>query len=166
VFPKLERIEQPGISPVRTTRSTSMTATLSLSRRSDRCTPRPVGLHRIHGDRADVQGDAAPTTVDYGGRRMVAALLAVTLVALVAVTLSALVGAAVDVGGRTVAATDVASASGAAPVARIHVAQPGDTLWAIADLYRGEIGRGRFVDALIALNGGTVIQAGQAVRLP
>ena len=51
-------------------------------------------------------------------------------------------------------------------VVRIHVAEPGDTLWSIADAYRGDVGRDRFIDALIDLNGGTGIQVGQAVHLP
>ena len=48
----------------------------------------------------------------------------------------------------------------------VHVARSGDTLWSIADAYRGQVGRDSFVDALVALNGGTVIHIGQAVRLP
>jgi LysM repeat protein len=51
-------------------------------------------------------------------------------------------------------------------MAAVHVAAPGDTLWAIADRYRGDVGRDRYIDALVTLNGGTSIQAGQAIRLP
>ena len=52
------------------------------------------------------------------------------------------------------------------PVVEIHVARSGDTLWSIAETYRGEVERHAFVDALITLNHGTSIQIGQAVRLP
>ena len=41
-----------------------------------------------------------------------------------------------------------------------------DTLWSIASTYRGTVEQGRYVDALIRLNGGTSIEVGQAVRLP
>jgi LysM domain len=61
-----------------------------------------------------------------------------------------------------------ASAAGAGMAsARLVVrAEPGDSLWSIAEAYRGEVGLQRYVDALIDLNGGTQIAAGQLVRLP
>jgi Tfp pilus assembly protein FimV len=46
------------------------------------------------------------------------------------------------------------------------VARPGDTLWSIAEAQRGDIAVRRYVDALIDLNGGPSIQAGQRVLLP
>ena len=123
-----------------------MTATMYPSRRADRIAAR--------------SGD----DVDYAARRAVAAVLAVLVVAVLAIAGSALVGALVDVGGRPAAASDIATVVEAAP--SVHVAQPGDTLWSIADRYRGDVGQGRFVDALVDLNGGAAIQIGQAVRLP
>ena len=62
------------------------------------------------------------------------------------------------------AAVDAGSADAAAP--DVHVARAGDTLWSIADEYRGDIGRERFIDALVTLNGGTSVYIGQAVVLP
>lgn len=60
-----------------------------------------------------------------------------------------------------------ASAAGAAPTTHsVHVARPGDTLWAIAHEFRGELAHDRYLDALIGLNGGVGIEIGQAVRLP
>jgi len=100
-------------------------------------------------------------------RSMCAAVLlfaAVVLVAVVFAAALAVVSAAVDTGGRPAVASDF-DATGAATV-RTHVAQPGDTLWSIADRYRGDVGQGRFVEALFDANGGTVIQIGQAVHLP
>jgi Tfp pilus assembly protein FimV len=132
-----------------------MTATMSSNSNVDRITPRPVGR----------RSSRVPADVDYGIRRAVAAVIAVLLVAVVAIAVSTLGSALADVGGRPAAASDAAAAS-ASPIVRIHVAQPGDTLWSIADRYRGDVGQGRFVDALIDLNGGTVIQVGQAIRLP
>ena len=100
--------------------------------------------------------------VNYAVRRAVAAALAVIVLALVALAASASIGALLDVDGRPASASDAV----AAPIVRIHVAQPGDTLWSIAQQYRGDVAHGRYVDALIDVNGGTAIQAGQAVRLP
>ena len=109
---------------------------------------------------------SSPAGVHYGVRRAVVAVLVVMVVALLAVSVTAVAGALVDVGGRPAAASDIASGGAASPIVRVHVAEPGDTLWSIADRYRGDVGRGRFVDALVDLNGGAVIQIGQAVRLP
>ncbi len=128
-----------------------MTATLYPSRSSR-------SAERVH-----VATDRTP---NYAVRRVVAVLVAVAAVATIMVAASAIVIALADVGGRPAAASDVASAFGDAPAARSHVAQPGDTLWSIADEYRGPISHDRFVDALIDLNGGTVIQVGQSIRLP
>ena len=102
------------------------------------------------------------THANYALRRSVAAALVVIVLAMVAIAASSSIGALLDVDGRPAVAADV----GAAPIVRIHVAQPGDTLWSIAEQYRGDVGQGRFVDALISINGGIAIQAGQAIRLP
>ena len=48
----------------------------------------------------------------------------------------------------------------------VHVARPGDTLWSIADTHRGDVGQSSYVDALVRINGGASIVAGQLVRLP
>jgi hypothetical protein len=42
----------------------------------------------------------------------------------------------------------------------------GDSLWAIAEAHHGSVPIRRYLDALIDLNGGTVIEVGQLVRLP
>jgi nucleoid-associated protein YgaU len=123
-----------------------MTATLYPNRRTDEFTAR----------RSD--------EIDYTARRVAAAVAAVVAVALLAIVGSGLVGALADLGGQRVAATDIAVVSEATP--SMHVAQPGDTLWSIAERYRGDVGHGRYVDALVDVNGGTAIQVGQAVRLP
>jgi len=109
---------------------------------------------------SDFSHTSAP--VNYALRRSVAAVLAVIVIALLALAASASIGALLDVDGRPAAASDAT----ASPIVRIHVAQPGDSLWSIAGQYRGDVAQGRYVDALIDANGGTAIQAGQAVRLP
>lgn len=134
-----------------------MTATLYPNRRADHVTARPLGL-----------GPAVSTdrTVNYTIRRTAAALLVIVVIAITVIAASAMIGAIGDVGGRPAAASNVTSGADGAPIVRIHVAEPGDTLWSIADRYRGEVDQDRFVDALIDVNGGTLIQVGQAVRLP
>lgn len=139
-----------------------MTATLYPARRSDPIRRRVGRAHRGNG----LRGPDAADSANFAVRRAIAAVVVLVVVAVGAFSVSALVGALVDVGSRPAAASDIAELSADAAVVRIHVAQPGDTLWSIADQYRGEVGQGRFVDALIDANDGTAIQVGQAIRLP
>jgi LysM repeat protein len=63
----------------------------------------------------------------------------------------------------------VPASAAAGPPAHIRTtitAQPGDTLWSIAQAHRGGVPVGRFVDKLVDLNGGASIQAGQQITLP
>jgi len=46
------------------------------------------------------------------------------------------------------------------------IAQPGDTIWALAHRHRGSVDHGRFVEMLIAANGGPSLQVGQQVVIP
>lgn len=59
-----------------------------------------------------------------------------------------------------------ASAAVSQPARSTVVAQPGDSLWTIAQQHRGEVSLVRYVDKLVALNGGATIVVGQAVVLP
>ncbi len=165
-----------------------MTATLHSSSPANRYTNRHTNRHtnrntlgpanRASGQNRCCTAGASPRAhrghveadrVNYGARRAVVAVVAVVavmIVALFALAAASVVGAVFDVGGQRASASEVAPVGPDSSIVRIHVAQPGDTLWSIADRYRGEVGQGRFVDALIDLNSGTVIQVGQAVRLP
>ena len=134
-----------------------MTAVIHSARRKDSPQQRQYRQYRRGAGRQSIRVCSEP---DYVARRFVA----IVLVALVFAVASVAVSAAVDSGGRPAVASDFPSAG--ADIVRTHVAQPGDTLWSIADVHRGDVGQGRFVDALIDANGGTVIQIGQAVRLP
>ena len=134
-----------------------MTAVIYSARSDDSPQQRQYRRYRRSAERQSVQQVAEP---NFAARRFIA----VVLVALVFAIALVAVSAAVDSGGRSAVASDFDAAG--ADTVRTHVAQPGDTLWSIADLYRGDVGQGRFVDALIDANGGTVIQVGQAVRLP
>ena len=122
---------------------------------------RPVGVRR----EAPHHPDAAMP--NYTVRRVLVAVVALAALAAVAVAVVETAGGLVDLGGRPAAASEVStSAAGDVTVRSIHVAAAGDSLWSIADLYRGPVGRDRYVDALISLNGGTDVLVGQAIRLP
>ncbi len=117
-----------------------------------RTTPRPAGRRR----------PAAPATASTYRRRR--AVVGGVLAAVVAV--------------GTLAAHDVLAGSGGVPASAAEglpalvdgpsalTAQPGDTLWAIAERHRGEVSLTRYVDKLVDLNGGPSLQAGQQVLLP
>ncbi|MET0144869.1 MAG: LysM peptidoglycan-binding domain-containing protein [Ilumatobacteraceae bacterium] len=59
-----------------------------------------------------------------------------------------------------------AAGAGTAPAVSQVRAEVGDSLWAIAERFHGDVPMQRYVDALADLNGGTAIVAGQVVRLP
>jgi nucleoid-associated protein YgaU len=121
---------------------------------------RQIQARHVHPQRFD-------TVPNYAVRRLLATMVALAVLAVGAIAAVEAVGALVDLGGRPAAASEIpapGSALAAAPA--VHVAAPGDTLWSIAEQYRGAVSRDRYVDALIDLNGGTGIQVGQPVRLP
>lgn len=61
-------------------------------------------------------------------------------------------------GGEPASATAVRQAN--------YLVQPGDTLWSIAENHCGGANLADYVDDLIALNGGTIVQVGQLISLP
>ena len=79
---------------------------------------------------------------------------------------------AVWLGAGTVLANrggDPASASTVRPAlapAQVYVAQPGDTMWSIAQRFHGSAAAAHYVDELIGLNGGAALEVGQAITLP
>ncbi len=119
---------------------------------------------RTHGPTPDRNGTARPLGApNYVARRIWFAL-ALVIVATVLITAVAVPAASLaGFGGAPAVASGAQPASSAAA---IHVAVPGDTLWSIAAEHRGPVGHADYLWALIDLNGGTTIQAGQAVRLP
>ena len=91
---------------------------------------------------------------------------------LVAFVFIAIVGA-LWVGGGSVLANRggaPASTSAVRPAsvssAASYVVQPGDTIWSIAQRFHGEGSQMRYVDALVAINGGSALQVGQVMTLP
>ena len=76
--------------------------------------------------------------------------------------------AALGVGAGNVLANrggEPASAS-AVRQATDYLVQPGDTMWSIAESHRDGANLVDYVDELIALNGGTLVQVGQLISLP
>jgi nucleoid-associated protein YgaU len=124
----------------------STTLVLTAGPSADRHAPRAV-VHR------------AVAEVTYRRRRLVAGWVLATVLAFGAVvTHDVLAGS----GGVPASA----AASQPARVRTTVTAQPGDTLWSIAERHRGGVAITRYVDKLVDLNGGASIQAGQAVVLP
>jgi LysM repeat protein len=110
----------------------------------------------------EVRAMVRPTLPNYALRRLVVgSFVAVTLF----VGMLGVVGMSSGFTGSPASAAAASPADvDAAP--SVHVAQAGDTLWSIANTYRGNVDRDRFINALVRLNGGVEIQAGQAIWLP
>lgn len=104
------------------------------------------------------QAASRPTTQVYIRRRLLVALVLLTVVA------------AVWLGAGDVVANrggEPASASAVRPVSsQTYIVQPGDTMWSIARVHHGERSLSDYVDLLIEQNGGTLLQIGQQVVLP
>ncbi|MAT06645.1 MAG: hypothetical protein CL424_16535 [Acidimicrobiaceae bacterium] len=135
-----------------------MSATISLQH-----TPRTPQRRRVH--------DGATTLRPAESRRAVRRVSEATYRRRRAVVGTAL-AAFVAVGAVTT--YDVLAGSGGVPASAAVsqparstvIAQPGDSLWSIAERNRGEVALVRYVDKLVALNGGATIQVGQLVVLP
>ena len=129
--------------------SFDMSATMSMCPPADSPADSPVGAR------------AATTTSEatYRRRRAVVGAVLACLVAC-----GAVLAHDVLAGSRGVPAS--AAAGQPAHVRTRVTAQPGDTLWSIAQSHRGGVPVGRFVDKLVDLNGGASIQAGQQITLP
>ncbi len=100
-----------------------------------------------------------PSVPNFALRRL---LVGMTATVALCFGLVAAVGVSAGVSGGTASAapaTDVVAPS-------MHVAQAGDTMWSIANTYRGDVDRDRFINALIDANGGVDVQVGAAVLLP
>jgi LysM repeat protein len=119
------------------------------------------------GVEAEVRGMVRPKVPNYAIRRLLvgsaALVLAVASLAATVGVLAGFQGSPASASGGQSAVTDFTDVAASAS---IHVAQPGDTLWSIADAYRGGISRDRYIDVLIQINGDTGVFAGEAVWLP
>lgn len=95
-----------------------------------------------------------PSQATFVRRRVMVAVLGVTL----------MIAGWVGLGGA--APSSAARPAGQIAVAPTYVVQPGDTMWSIASRHAGDGSHTRYVDALVELNGGTRITAGQQILLP
>lgn len=112
-----------------------------------------------------IEGGRSPArmAVTYRRRRLVVLLAAVAVVVLAVVGALALVAATRSLVKPAVA---VATSPGPSGTAHTVVAQPGDTLWSIAERlpHHGDVRV--LVDQLAALNGGSQLSAGQRIVVP
>jgi nucleoid-associated protein YgaU len=93
----------------------------------------------------------------YARRRLAVGLLLITTV------LVLFFGAGHVVANR---GGDPASASTVRPATHAYIVRSGDTLWSIGERFHGDAALVDYVDALVAVNGGTRLQVSQALTLP
>ena len=106
--------------------------------------------------RAAAVAEQRPATQVFVRRRLMVAMV------FIAVVVALSVGAGSVLANRGGAP---ASTSAVRP-ATTYVVQPGDTIWSIAQRFHGEGSQMRYVDALVAINGGSALQVGQVMTLP
>lgn len=114
------------------------------------------------GVEGEVRGLVRPPVPNYARRRLI---VGAAFVVVCMFTMLAAVGVLAGFGGAPASASGVQPVRTAATMS-MHVAEPGDTLWSIADTHRGDIDHAPYLDVLIRLNDGIGVQAGQAVWLP
>ena len=59
-----------------------------------------------------------------------------------------------------------AHAAGLADQPTRYIVQPGDSLWSLAQRFRGRVGMSTYVRALVDANGGSTVRPGQMLELP
>jgi nucleoid-associated protein YgaU len=125
-------------------------------------------------------GDLRPGHAVYVRRRLAVVLIALGLALGVAVAARAVLadrgGVPASIPAIRPANIDAASGSQAvqSPVAATpvnvaatrYIVQPGDSLWSLAQQFRGRTGMTTYVDALVRANGGAAVQPGQLILLP
>jgi len=108
-----------------------------------------------------VRAMVRPSVPNYRLRRLLVGTAAVVALAF---SLTAAIGVIAGFSGSAASAAPVVERPAAAVAT--HVARPGDTMWSIANTYRGDIDRDRYINTLIDLNGGVEVIAGAAIVLP
>jgi nucleoid-associated protein YgaU len=98
----------------------------------------------------------APSVATYQRRRLVVLVAAILLLGVV-------IAGVIGVTGTTAQADQAVAGQSVEP--RTVVAQPGDTLWAIAQRVAPQANISELVDELVRLNGDAIV-AGQLVRIP
>jgi len=127
----------------------------------------PAAVRRVHDAPVDTRIIARAElrhrrrTATYRRRRAVAGLLLAVVSGTGALAASTLL---TGPGGVPASAAGAATEQAGHPMS-VRV-EAGDSLWSIAQAHHGTVSIARYVEALIDRNGGTVIEAGQLVRLP
>jgi len=119
-------------------------------------------------------GHLRPDRAVYMRRRLLVGLVFVALFTLVAFTASTVLADRGAVPASSPAIRPAPAGAISSPLLTPTVAatstylvQSGDTLWSIAEQFRGDRGMSSYVEALIAANGGaTTLQIGQSLTLP
>jgi Tfp pilus assembly protein FimV len=117
-------------------------------------------------------GPSRPSHAVYVRRRVAMLLVVVGLLILVGFTANEVLA---DRGAVPASSPAIRPAQAALPPpagpgfpspANLYVVRSGDTLWSIAEQFHGHHSVTDYVDELIASNGGTSLQSGQALTLP
>ena len=118
-------------------------------------------------------GNFRPNHAVYVRRRLLVALVLVAIVALVGLTASTVLADRGAVPASSPAVRPAPIDAGSSPLlpptaaaTTTYVVRAGDTLWSIAAQFRGHRSQTSYVEALVAANGGTSLQIGQALTLP
>jgi len=129
------------------------------------------GPRAVRAQASSASSDSRPDRATYVRRRLAALVFLVTLV--LSVGLAARHGlaargdgpASTSTGGRATSSAELAAITGV-QADGTYVVQPGDSMWTIAArVHRGSDLAG-YVDALVALHGGSAIAPGERIRLP
>ena len=119
-------------------------------------------------------GDSSPVAQLYARRRLMVGLCLTAIVLVLFLSTGHVVA---NRGGAPASASMIRPASATSPssdavpvaapaAANLYIVQPGDTLWSIGQRFHGNTVLADYVDALVATNGGTVLQVSQALTLP
>lgn len=100
--------------------------------------------------------EQAPTMVLFVRRRLLVSM------ALITVVVALWAGAGNVLANRGGAPASTSAVRPATP----YIVHAGDTMWSIAQHFRGQASQVGYVDALIAVNGGSSLQVGQVLTLP
>jgi nucleoid-associated protein YgaU len=126
------------------------------SRPGTRPASRPAARRSAQHPSLATNAASAPSVATYQRRRL-AVLVAAMLI------LGVVIAGVIGVTGKTAQADQAVSGQSVEP--RTVIAQPGDTLWAIAKRVAPQANISDLVDELVRINGDAIV-AGQLVRIP
>ena len=125
-------------------------------RPASRPASRPAARRSAQHPSLATNAASAPSVATYQRRRLVVLVAAMLLLGVV-------IAGVIGVTGTTAQADQAVAGQSVEP--RTVVAQPGDTLWAIAQRVAPQANISDLVDELVRMNGDAIV-AGQLVRIP